>query len=82
MIINAKDHIPVLLKPVADALFPIIKTVSPASPRLILDATFGNGGYTSHLLTSAPSPLRVIGLDRDPHAFARAEYMSKLPQYE
>ncbi|NNC47544.1 MAG: 16S rRNA (cytosine(1402)-N(4))-methyltransferase RsmH [Sphingomonas sp.] len=52
-------HIPVLLDPVVRAL-------SPIEDAVIVDATFGAGGYTKELLGAGAG--RVIGLDRDPAA--------------
>jgi len=56
-------HIPVLLKQVLDAL-------DPRSGKLILDGTFGAGGYTSALLAAGAD---VIALDRDPTAIAAGQ---------
>ena len=52
-------HIPVLLDPVVRAL-------SPLEDAVIVDGTFGAGGYTKELLGAGAG--RVIGLDRDPAA--------------
>jgi len=51
-------HIPVLLAEVIEAL-------QPKPGQVILDGTFGAGGYTSAILASGAS---VIALDRDPGA--------------
>jgi 16S rRNA (cytosine1402-N4)-methyltransferase len=56
-------HIPVLLKEVVEAL-------QPADGKVILDGTFGAGGYTSALLSQGS---RVIALDRDPTAIAAGQ---------
>ncbi|MCM2401969.1 16S rRNA (cytosine(1402)-N(4))-methyltransferase RsmH [Rhizobium sp. S153] len=53
-------HIPVLLNEVLDAL-------EPRSGKVILDGTFGAGGYTSAILDAGAD---VIALDRDPTAIA------------
>jgi len=53
-------HIPVLLDEVLDAL-------QPARGQLIVDGTFGAGGYTSAILARGAS---VVAIDRDPHAVA------------
>lgn len=55
-------HIPVLIRP-------LIAAVSPVSG-VWLDGTFGNGGYTRELLAAGAQ--KVIGVDRDPHAFELA----------
>ncbi|MGB0671685.1 MAG: 16S rRNA (cytosine(1402)-N(4))-methyltransferase RsmH, partial [Rhodospirillales bacterium] len=56
-------HIPVLLDEVLAAL-------EPREGAVLVDATFGNGGYTLGLLNAAP--VRVFGVDRDPYVQARA----------
>ncbi|MFK0330038.1 16S rRNA (cytosine(1402)-N(4))-methyltransferase RsmH [Rhizobium sp. NPDC090275] len=53
-------HIPVLLHEVLTAL-------EPAAGKVILDGTFGAGGYTSAILSGGAE---VIALDRDPTAIA------------
>ena len=57
---DARPHIPVMLPEVLEAL-----AVRPG--QLILDGTFGAGGYTSAMLSAGA---RVIALDRDPNAIA------------
>jgi len=49
-------HVPVLIDQVIDAL-------SPKSSDVMVDATFGAGGYTRAILSTGA---HVIGLDRDP----------------
>ncbi|PZM13649.1 16S rRNA (cytosine(1402)-N(4))-methyltransferase RsmH [Rhizobium tubonense] len=56
-------HIPVLLTEVIEAL-------APSSGKVILDGTFGAGGYTSAILASGAD---VIALDRDPTAIAAGQ---------
>ena len=56
-------HIPVLLDEVVAAL-------NPAAGSLIVDATFGAGGYTRRLLESGAT---VHGFDRDPDAIAAGQ---------
>jgi 16S rRNA (cytosine1402-N4)-methyltransferase len=58
-------HIPVLLNEVLDAL-------APAEGKVVLDGTFGAGGYTSALLSAGCS---VIALDRDPTAISAGQDM-------
>ncbi|MEQ9642967.1 MAG: 16S rRNA (cytosine(1402)-N(4))-methyltransferase RsmH [Alphaproteobacteria bacterium] len=56
-----KRHIPVLLDEVIEAL-------APADGAVIVDGTFGAGGYTEALLKTADC--RVVAIDRDPSAIA------------
>lgn len=56
------SHIPVLL-------WPILQAVAPVSG-IWLDGTFGAGGYARGLLDAGADA--VIGIDRDPSAFALA----------
>jgi len=51
-------HIPVMLNEVLEVL-------EPASGKVIIDGTFGAGGYTSALLEAG---VHVIAIDRDPNA--------------
>lgn len=53
-------HIPVLLAPVLAAL-------QPSSGRVVVDGTFGAGGYTTAILERGAD---VIAIDRDPDAIA------------
>lgn len=74
---NTSAHIPVLLRPLIDA-------VSPVSGRW-LDGTFGAGGYTRALLDAGAD--HVIGVDRDPSVFEMAvcwtdEYQGRLSLQE
>lgn len=66
-------HIPVLLRPLLQAVAPVLGTW--------LDGTFGAGGYARGLLAAGAG--RVIGIDRDPLAFEmaapwRGEYGDRL----
>jgi 16S rRNA (cytosine1402-N4)-methyltransferase len=61
------SHEPVLLDAMLGAL-------APAPDDLVVDATFGGGGYSRAIL--AASPCRVIGLDRDPMAVARGRALA------
>lgn len=58
----AESHIPVLLQPLLRAVAPVSGTW--------LDGTFGAGGYSRGLLAAGADV--VIGVDRDPLAFAMA----------
>jgi len=60
---TASPHAPVLLKQVIAALKPKVGDV-------IIDATFGAGGYTRAILTEGAE---VIGLDRDPTVRVHAD---------
>lgn len=55
-------HIPVLLRPLLQAVAPVLGAW--------LDGTFGAGGYARGLLAAGAA--RVIGIDRDPLAFEMA----------
>ncbi len=57
-------HIPVLLEAVISALHPL-------DGQIIIDGTFGAGGYTRALLAAAD--VRVIALDRDPSAIGAGQ---------
>ena len=61
-------HIPVLLDEVIDAL-------DPQPGDVVIDATFGAGGYTRLLLASGAF---VHGFDRDPDAIAAAQEWEEL----
>ncbi|HET8726096.1 MAG TPA: 16S rRNA (cytosine(1402)-N(4))-methyltransferase RsmH, partial [Alphaproteobacteria bacterium] len=54
-------HLPVLVAEVVAAL-------APRDGAIIVDGTFGRGGYTRAILQAADC--RVIGIDRDPQAIA------------
>lgn len=56
-------HIPVLLAEVLEAL-------QPAPGHVVLDGTFGAGGYTSAILDRGAA---VIAIDRDPNAIAAGQ---------
>jgi 16S rRNA (cytosine1402-N4)-methyltransferase len=60
-------HIPVLLSEVLAAL-------SPKPGQVILDGTFGAGGYTSAILAEGAN---VIALDRDPTAIAGGKALAE-----
>lgn len=67
----ARNHDPVLCAEVVEML-------APADADILLDGTFGAGGYARALLEAADC--RVIGLDRDPDALAEAQRWA--PLYE
>ncbi len=71
-------HVPVMLNEVLDAL-------APRDGALYVDGTFGAGGYTKALLSSADC--KVYAVDRDPAAIERgralaAQYPGKLDLLE
>lgn len=59
-----KPHIPVMMQEVLDAL-------QPQDHDVILDCTFGAGGYTRHLLNGCQA--HVIAVDRDPNVIPHVE---------
>ena len=61
-------HVPVLLAEVLAAL-------APGNGELMVDGTFGAGGYTLALLKAATC--RVIAIDRDPGAVARGRQLAR-----
>ena len=62
--LEASLHIPVMLDEVICAL-------APADNGLFIDATFGNGGYSRAILSSAACS--VAAIDRDPDAILRGQ---------
>jgi len=61
------SHAPVLL----DAM---LQALAPRAGEVVVDATFGGGGYSRAILAAADC--RVIGLDRDPAAVARGQALA------
>ena len=64
---SATAHIPVLLDEVIEAL-------NPAPGSVIVDATFGAGGYTRRLLDAGAT---VHAFDRDPDAIAAGQHWTE-----
>ena len=64
---QTKGHTPVLLREVIAAL-------NPAAGAVIVDGTFGGGGYSSALLEAAPCV--IWGIDRDADAIKRGADLS------
>jgi len=64
-----KKHFPVMLDEVIQTCLPINKN------QLIIDCTFGGGGYSNELL-KFPN-IKVIALDRDKSTFNRAKNLEK-----
>ena len=64
-----KNHFPVMLDEVIQACLPVSKN------QLIIDCTFGGGGYSKELLKFPD--INVIGLDRDKSVISRAKYLKK-----
>lgn len=50
----------------------VVELLSPVPPGVVIDATFGGGGHARRLLEALGHGHRVIGIDRDPEAVARA----------
>lgn len=71
-------HVPILVKPITEALVePFLKLPEDAPTHAIVDCTLGGGGHTGALLAALASDPRtarhrVISLDQDPDAVARA----------
>jgi len=61
-------HLPVMLAEV-------LETLSPQAGQVIVDGTFGGGGYTRAILAEASC--HVIGLDRDPDAVVRGKALEQ-----
>lgn len=68
MVEKKQKHIPVMLKEVLSSL-------NPQDGEVYVDATFGNGGYTSAILDSANC--KVISIDRDPNVLPRVEELKQ-----
>ncbi len=68
MMTNKKDHIPVLLKEVIEAL-------APKDGEIFVDGTFGGGGYSVAILNAANC--KVYAIDHDPDAIERGRVLEK-----
>ncbi len=70
---TAPVHVPVMLDRIVELLSPALSG-SRARGRapVLVDATLGLGGHSEALLAACPQA-RLIGIDRDPAALARAE---------
>ena len=64
-----KKHFPVMLEEVIQTCLPINKN------QLIIDCTFGGGGYSEELL-KFPN-IKIIALDRDKSAIKRAKHLEQ-----
>lgn len=62
-------HVPVMLNEV-------LQYLNPQKGEVYVDATFGNGGYSSAILEAAPC--KVIALDRDPNVVIRANELKNM----
>jgi 16S rRNA (cytosine1402-N4)-methyltransferase len=62
---SSNEHVPVLLEPVLDGL-------DIKKDGCYVDGTFGRGGHSREILERLNSNGRLIGIDRDPDAVARA----------
>ncbi|MEN9874067.1 MAG: hypothetical protein RL186_964, partial [Pseudomonadota bacterium] len=60
-------HVPVMLGEV-------LASLAVQAGDLVVDATFGGGGYTRAILAAQPN-CKIIGLDRDPQAVARGKQL-------
>jgi 16S rRNA (cytosine1402-N4)-methyltransferase len=68
----APRHIPVLLDE-------MLRHMAPAAAALIIDGTFGAGGYTRALLDAAPD-VRVLAIERDPDARSAGAALAQAAQ--
>ncbi len=65
------SHISVLLNETVDAV------VGQRRTGIFVDATFGRGGHTRHLLSRLDHDAQVIAFDKDPQALAEAAILAK-----
>jgi 16S rRNA (cytosine1402-N4)-methyltransferase len=67
-------HVPVLLEPVLQGLFPSLDSApveSNRAPRVLVDGTLGGGGHAVRMAERLSDKDTLIGIDRDPAAIAR-----------
>ena len=64
-----RPHVPVMLREVIDAL-------APRDGQLLIDGTFGAGGYSRAILDTA-TDCRVLAFDRDPTVIAAASVITR-----
>ncbi|HEX6947221.1 MAG TPA: 16S rRNA (cytosine(1402)-N(4))-methyltransferase RsmH [Acidimicrobiia bacterium] len=50
----------------------VVELIAPTMPGVVVDATFGGGGHTRRILSELGDRVRVVAIDRDPAAVARA----------
>ncbi len=66
----ATGHYPVLVEEAVSAL-------AVAGAETVVDATFGGGGHARRILGELGPEGRLIGIDRDPEAAARASLFAE-----
>ncbi|HKZ19473.1 MAG TPA: 16S rRNA (cytosine(1402)-N(4))-methyltransferase RsmH [Acidimicrobiia bacterium] len=55
----------------------VSELMRPVPPGVVVDATFGGGGHARELLKVLGGGHRLLGIDRDPTAIARAEVLRR-----
>ncbi|HJU51193.1 MAG TPA: 16S rRNA (cytosine(1402)-N(4))-methyltransferase RsmH [Acidimicrobiia bacterium] len=55
----------------------VSELMRPVPPGVVVDATFGGGGHARELLKVLGGGHRLLGIDRDPAAIARAEVLRR-----
>lgn len=68
---TAARHVPVLLDRVLDLLAPSLEHPPEHASPVVVDATLGLGGHAEAMLERFED-VRLVGIDRDPEALARA----------